>query len=248
MADVLQLFDCHVPKNFLFSQIDPVKTSNFTGTFTPSILEIMKKILTPISILAAAGTAHAITVSLGDQTIGITTQNDGWSSNSHVQTNVNGLGPGGIVYQYTNTSGDVEIITPLDWNYVIQGNGTPDFATFNVTPFLVRIDQGDEVAGPSAFTILSIGTTRVGGPTGDFNAQGVYNDPFGGSSFTLADGETVAIGVIDSNADGTGPAHNPAGGIIPFDGAGGGDSNHWYNGNSAQNTYPNGTPGGVGVH
>ena len=95
--------------------------------------------------------------------------------------------------------------------------------------------------------MAALGTTRAGGPTGDFNATGEFNSPFGGTSFVLGNGETVGIGVIDSNATGTGPAHSPAGGIIPFAGEAGGDNNHWYNGDAAQNTYPNGTPGGAGI-
>ena len=112
-----------------------------------------------------------------------------------------------------------------------------------MTPYLVTVNGAVE----GDYTVQSIGTTRVGGPTGDFNASGAYNNSFGGSSFILADGATVAIGVIDSNADGTGPAHVPGGGIIPFDGGAGGDNNHWYNGASAQNTYNGLTPGEVGV-
>lgn len=195
-----------------------------------------------LTVLTLAGTAHAVTVNLGDQTLGAAS-NDGWSSNSHVMTNLDGPGVAGEVYQYTNTSGGDELITPGDWSYYVQGGATPDFSTFNVTPFLVTLNGATE--GDS--TVRAIGTTRIGGAGNDFDAVGLYTHAFGGASFTLAAGDTLAIGAIDSNADGTGPAHSPAGGIIPFDGGAGGDNNHWYNGDAAQNNYPNGTPGGVGI-
>ena len=205
---------------------------------------MIKHLLTTFTVLAVAGSAHAVTVNLGDQTLNTGTSNDGWSSNMHVMTNTDGPGPGGEVYQYTNTGAVAETITPGNWGYAVQGGATPDFATFNVTPYLVRIDNGIE---DPTYTVMSIGQTRIGGAGNDFNAVGVYSNPFAGASFNLAPGESIGIGVIDSNATGTGPAHSPAGGVIPFDGGAGGDNNHWYNGDPAANTYPNGTPGGVGI-
>ncbi|MGC6565050.1 MAG: PEP-CTERM sorting domain-containing protein [Akkermansiaceae bacterium] len=207
-----------------------------------------KQLLTSFAIVALAGSAHAATVNLGDQTLNASS-NDGWSSNSHVLSNfvagpldAGGAGPE-IVYSYTNSSGGAELVTPLDFGYFVQGGAAPDFSTFSVTPFLVTVNGAAE----GDYSVQSIGTTRVGGAAGDFNAVGAYSNPFGGTSFVLGDGETVAIGVIDSNADGTGPAHSPAGGVIPFDGGAGGDNNHWYNGDAGANTYPNGTPGGAGI-
>jgi len=199
-----------------------------------------------ISILFSAGLIYpcsAATVTLGDETLNASS-NDGWSSNSHVLTNTDGPGPGGEVYEYTNTSGGTEVITPGDWSYYIQGGVDPDFTTFNVTPYLVRVEQA--VEDPS-YVVVAIGTTRVGGAGLDFEMAGEHTSEFGGEPFTLQNGETIAIGVIDSTADGMGPVHTPAGGVIPFDGDAGGDNNHWYNGNAADNTYPNGTPGGVGI-
>lgn len=204
----------------------------------------MKK-LAP-AILLSAGLilpCTAAIVTLGDETLNAAS-NDGWSSNSHVLTNTDGPGLGGEVYQYTNTSGGAEVITPGDWSYYVQGGAEPDFTTFNVTPYLVRVDQAIE---DPVYTVMSIGTTRVGGAGLDFETVGEHTSEFGGDPFTLLDGETIAIGMIDSTADGTGPAHSPTGGVIPFDGAAGGDNNHWYNGDALDNTYPNGTPGGVGI-
>ncbi|MGC6565047.1 MAG: hypothetical protein ACON38_05470 [Akkermansiaceae bacterium] len=185
----------------------------------------------------------AAIITLGDQTLN-PSSNDGWSSNSHVLTNTDGPGPGGEVYQYTNNSGGAEIITPGNWSYYVQGGADPDLTTFSVTPFLVRVDQGLE---DPTFSVVAIGTTRVGGAGMDFETTGEHTSEFGGEPFTIQDGETIAIGVIDANADGTGPAHVPAGGIIPFDGGAGGDNNHWYNGDPGPNTYPNGTPGAAGI-
>ena len=122
-------------------------------------------------------------------------------------------------------------------------DGGADITTFTVTPFLVKVTEGNEIPGPPVFDVAAIGSARVGGV--DYTLPGEVTSPWGNDdSFVLEDGETVAIGVIDANPDGTGSS---TGGIIPFDGAAGGDSNHWYNGNSAPDTYPNGTPGGVGV-
>jgi len=203
---------------------------------------MIKQLISTITVLSVAGAAHAVTVNLGDQTLNASS-NDGWSSNSHVLSNIDGPGAGGEVYSYTNSSGGDQIVTPGEWSYIVQGGNAPDFSTFSVTPFLVTLNGATE----GDYKVRAIGTTRVGGPAGDFNAAGLFTNAFGGAAFTLADGETLAIGAIDSNADGTGPAHSPAGGVIPFDGGAGGDNNHWYNGDPAANTYPNGTPGGVGI-
>jgi hypothetical protein len=203
---------------------------------------MIKQLLNTFTVLTVAGAANAVTVNLGDQTLNLSS-NDGWSSNSHVLSNIDGPGPDGEVYSYTNNSGGDQIVTPGDWSYIVQGGAAPDFSTFSVTPFLVTLNAAAE----GDYTVRAIGTTRVGGPAGDFNATGLFTNAFGGAAFTLADGETLAIGAIDSDATGTGPAHSPSGGVIPFDGGAGGDNNHWYNGNPAANTYPNGTPGGVGI-
>jgi hypothetical protein len=178
-------------------------------------------------------------ITLGDLTLGAGS-NDGWSSNMHVLSNTDGLGPGGEFYQYTNETGGSQFVTPVSWNYYVQGPPGADINTFTVTPFLVKVINGIE---PPEYEVAAIGEVRVGGV--DYSEPGEVMSEWGNDEgFTLDDGETVAIGVIDANPDGTGSSVN---GIIPFDGGAGGDNNHWYGGNSAQDTYPQGTPAGVGI-
>ncbi|MGI9428257.1 MAG: hypothetical protein ACR2NM_06345, partial [Bythopirellula sp.] len=109
---------------------------------------------------------------------------------------------------YTNTQGESQTIALDTFNFYAQSTASP------VTPFVVRANADNN------FTVLAIGTTRAGYSLG--NNSFAFAD--GASpTVTLADGETLAIGFLDANANGS----SSIDAVIPFDD--GGDE-IWYGG------------------
>lgn len=104
---------------------------------------------------------------------------DGWDSNLVINENDT----------YTNVQGETQTILLESFNFEAGSNASP------VTPFVVRVN------GDNDFTVLAIGTTR------SVYALGTNNFAFvDGStpSVALQNGETLAIGFLDANADGSG--------------------------------------------
>lgn len=89
---------------------------------------------------------------------------------------------------YTNTTGAPVTIDPTGFNFNAGSNGAP------VTPFIVRVN------GDNDFTVLAVGDSVTGFATGDVSSGFSAGD----SSFVLQDGETIAMGFLDANADGSG--------------------------------------------
>ncbi|MEM8946841.1 MAG: ThuA domain-containing protein [Planctomycetota bacterium] len=131
---------------------------------------------------------------------------DGWNSNLMVNE----------TDTYTNTQGVAQTIAIDSFNFYAQGTASP------VTPFVARVN------GDNNFTVLAIGTTRTN------YASGLNSLAFADGvtpSVVLQNGETLAIGFLDANANGTGSTDA----VIPFDD--GGDE-IWYGGG------PNGSDSG----
>ncbi len=131
---------------------------------------------------------------------------DGWNSNMVInETDV-----------YTNTSGSSQEITVNQFSFYARRQADP------ITPFVVRVNANND------FTVLAIGRTRT---SSDYDI-GENSVPFSrnNTSFTIANGETIAIGFLDARANGRG---GNTGSVIPF------SSNNadqiWYSGG------PNGT-------
>ncbi len=89
---------------------------------------------------------------------------------------------------YTNTTGEPVTINPTGFNFNAGSNATP------VTPFIVLVN------GDNDFTVLAVGDSATGFSTGDVNVGFSGAD----SSFTLQPGQTIAMGFLDANADGSG--------------------------------------------
>ena len=91
---------------------------------------------------------------------------------------------------YTNTSGTLQTINFEGFNFFAKHEGDP------VTPFIVKVN------GDNDFTVVAIGTTR--NSTTYSIGENNFNFKDGGASYILNDNETIAIGFLDANADGTG--------------------------------------------
>ena len=103
---------------------------------------------------------------------------DGWVANLVINEDAT----------FTNASG-VECVVELDrFRFSALSVGDP------VTPFVVKVN------GDNDFTVLAVGQTRTG------YSVGTNDFPFaeGVEEIVLAVGETLAVGFLDSNADGSG--------------------------------------------
>ena len=192
-------------------------------------------------LLVLAGSAEAALL-LGDPTLNYTGSHDGWSSNMVVQQGQNPSA--GFWCSYTNISAANEVVTPLLWSYAVAEFGLPWDGETRVTPFVVKVLNADLNAADSMQT-LAIGTTRVYGWALDFYDPGIYTQEFGGSSFVLAPGETMAIGFIDADPDGT---NNLFAVLREGDpnGENMGNANIWYNGGPDFNQYNGRAPDPLG--
>ena len=99
---------------------------------------------------------------------------------------------------FTNTTAKAITVNVDRFRFYASAQGEP------VTPFLVRVNADND------FTVLAIGSTRTGYDLGS------NNFPFSAapSGVTLAPGETVAAGFLDSYPDGSGGS-GP--GVVAFD-------------------------------
>ena len=110
---------------------------------------------------------------------------------------------------FTNTTQDALVARLQTFRFFAADNNAP------VTPFVVK------VVGDNDFVVVAVGDTRT-----DF--------PLGSNSVSFADalnvevrvepGETIAVGFLDANADGSGSAE---GSVVPYDNNGG---EIWYSG------------------
>jgi len=95
---------------------------------------------------------------------------------------------------YTNTSGVAETIQVEQFDFYVKRYAA------RVTPFVVQVH------GNNNFTVRAVGDTRHSGS--DYTSTGSWSFPFGGSSsFILQDGQKIAPGYLDANADGSGSNH-----------------------------------------
>ncbi|MGB6219733.1 PQQ-dependent sugar dehydrogenase [Haloferula sp.] len=95
---------------------------------------------------------------------------------------------------FTNTTGDTLTISVDRFRFEAQRVTDP------LTPFVVRVN------GPEDFTVLAVGQSRVS------YAVGLNDVPFaaGTTLISVANGETIASGFVDSFADGSGGSSNGA--------------------------------------
>ncbi|WP_075590834.1 Ig-like domain-containing protein [Labilibacter marinus] len=115
---------------------------------------------------------------------------DGWSSNMVINE----------TDTYINTTGAEQNFTLDNFNFYALRKSDP------ITPFVVKVN------GDNDFTVLAIGTTR----TNSDYVVGSNSVKFSASptKLALADGDTIAIGFLDANADGTGGGSSS---VISFD-------------------------------
>ena len=104
---------------------------------------------------------------------------DGWNSNLMVNE----------ADTYTNDSGANQTVSLDRFRFHARSNTSP------LTPFVVRVN------GNNDFTTLAVGTTRTGYDVGTNNFS--FTDGLT-SALVLAPGETIAVGFLDANADGSG--------------------------------------------
>jgi len=131
-------------------------------------------------------------ISIGNTTTNNTGANvDGWNSNLVINESDT----------YTNTTGAAQTLNVDQFVFYANREADP------VTPFIVKVNADND------FTILAVGTTRtsasynVGENTLAFNVGTT-------KQITLANGETIATGFLDANANGSG---GTIGSVIPFD-------------------------------
>ncbi|MDN5213132.1 Ig-like domain-containing protein [Fulvivirgaceae bacterium BMA12] len=146
----------------------------------------------------------------GDITLGNSTTtdatHDGWNSNMVINESDT----------YTNNTGSSQQLQVDDFVFYAWREADP------VTPFIVKVN------GDNDFTVLAVGTTRtssaynVGENTFAFNTGNA-------KVITVANGETIATGFLDANADGSGGS---IGSVIPFDENNPADQ-LWYSGGPA---------------
>ncbi len=129
---------------------------------------------------------------------------DGWKSNLVInETDI-----------YTNNSGSTEQITIDQFSFYARQEGDP------VTPFVVRVNSDNN------FTVLAIGTTRASTAYNVGQNNVAFKD--GGATITVNNGDKIATGFLDANADGSGGS---VGSVIPFDGTS--PDQIWYTGGAA---------------
>ncbi|WP_281986250.1 T9SS type A sorting domain-containing protein [Aquimarina aggregata] len=146
---------------------------------------------------------------------------DGWKSNMVINE----------TDTYTNTTGASQTLKIEKFVFHAGRKGDP------VTPFVVKVN------GDNNFTVLAAGTARTS------NAYNTGENSFAFTTgttkeITLANGETIASGFLDANANGAG---GNIGSVIPFDSnapadqiwySGGPDSSN--SGNISEGTAPTG--------
>ncbi len=102
---------------------------------------------------------------------------------------------------YTNTSSQTESISLENFNFYAAQKADP------VTPFIAKVNGNDN------FTVLKVGTTRTSSVY-NVGANSLAFSDDGEATFSLAPNETIAIGFLDANADGSASG---TGAVIPFD-------------------------------
>ncbi len=131
---------------------------------------------------------------------------DGWNSNMVINESET----------YTNNTGASQTLNVDEFVFYANKEADP------VTPFVVKVN------GDNNFTVLAVGSSRtataynVGENTFSFNTGTA-------KQITLANGETIAPGFLDANADGSGGS---AGSVIAFDSNAPADQ-IWYTGGAA---------------
>ncbi|AUP77596.1 CBM96 family carbohydrate-binding protein [Flavivirga eckloniae] len=131
---------------------------------------------------------------------------DGWKSNLVINESET----------YTNNTGASQTLNVDEFVFYANRKADP------VTPFVVKVNSDNN------FTVLAVGTSRassaynVGENTVAFNTGTA-------KQITLANGETIAPGFLDANANGSGGS---IGSVIPFDSNSPADE-IWYSGGSA---------------
>jgi hypothetical protein len=163
-----------------------------------------------IGDISGGGSTSATGVGTGGST-------DGWVSNFVVLE-----GPTDInIGTYLNSSGGPVTIVPTDWSMEVGA------VRAAVTPIILKLNADND------FTIAAIGTTRIA--TNDYTAVGVNTFSFGGAAFTLAAGERIGAGFMDSDING----ENGNGSVIRYTNAAVTVGEQWYDG---QNAIPHGAP------
>ncbi|MFY0624895.1 MAG: Ig-like domain-containing protein [Reichenbachiella sp.] len=106
---------------------------------------------------------------------------DGWNSNMLVNE----------TDTYTNNSGSSQSITINEFSFYANKEADP------VTPFVVKVNSDNN------FTVLAVGTSRTSAAYNVGQNTLAFND---GSAkvINVANGETIATGFLDANADGSG--------------------------------------------
>ncbi|MEM8856890.1 MAG: galactose oxidase early set domain-containing protein, partial [Chloroflexota bacterium] len=120
---------------------------------------------------------------------------------------------------YTNQSGSAEDWYLTDFKFYAGDTGGP------VTPFIVTINGSED------YTVKAIGTSRTPATIG---AQSFSFEEGTNRKITIASNETIAIGFIDANADGT-PSGNDAKSIIARNSSGSANDDIYYVGHSNAN-------------
>jgi len=153
------------------------------------------------------GTPAPIAVTLGNA---LTTNGfeDMWRSNMFVNESDT----------YTNNSGSSQQIKITEFNFYAYRKADP------VTPFVVKVNSNNN------FTVLAVGTTRNNTSYNQGENNFAFNDGTA-VTITINDGDTIATGYLDANANGSG---GNIGSVIPFDQSAGADE-LWYTGGPNSN-------------
>ncbi len=215
------------------------ETGNLTGSVTPSNATDTSILFTSNNTAIATVNQSGVVegVSAGTTTITLKTTDGGFTKNATITVNDpnqnpsgdtvvlgNGSNTGGtsdgwnsnmIINKtdtYTNNSGAAQQIEVETFSFYAARKADP------VTPFIVKVNNGT-----NNFTVLAVGTTRTNSSynVGQNNVSFSQN----ASTFTLQNGETIATGFLDANANGTGGG---SGSVIPFDQTS--PDNLWYTG------------------
>ncbi len=187
-----------------------VATVSTSGVVTAVSVGTATITVTTVDGSFTATCAVTVTAPSGNITIGNATDTnagiDGWKSNLVINKSET----------YTNTTGSSQTLNINEFVFYANREADP------VTPFIVKVNSDND------FTILAVGTSRsstaynVGENTLNFNTGTT-------KQITLANGETIAPGFLDANANGAGGS---IGSVIPFDQTSPADE-IWYTGGPA---------------